>query len=111
MTRNGIPLIAEDTDQVVPLTSRKVYVALDERGQRIGESHQNAKLSNAEVDRMRDLREEEKWSYERLAALFQVPKATVQKICNYDRRATTIARWKVILLHSPISLTNQPKED
>jgi ribosome-binding protein aMBF1 (putative translation factor) len=101
-----IPLQVEDIDQVVPTTSRKVFIAVDENGLRIGETHPNAKLTDAQVDEMRDLRERDGWSYDRLAERFDIPKITVAKICTYERRASTIARWKVLLLHVPISLTN-----
>jgi hypothetical protein len=101
-----IPLQVEDTDQVVPTTSRKVFIAVDENGLRIGETHPNAKLTDVQVDEMRDLHEQKGWTYDRLAEHFACPKATVQKICTYQRRASTIARWKVLLLHFPISLSN-----
>ena len=104
-----MPLTVEDSDQVVPATSRKVFVAVDENGLRIGESHPNAKLTDHEVDLIRELREKDNMSYALLSEKFEVPKATIQKICQYERRAATIARWKVLLLHSPISITN--KED
>lgn len=103
-------LRVEETDQVVPPTSRKVFVAVDERGLRIGETHPNADLSDHEVDLMRELREKDDKSYAWLAEKFEVPKVTVQMICTYKRRAATIARWKVLLLHTPISLTNQPED-
>lgn len=101
-----IPLTVEDFDQVVPTTSRKVFIAVDENGLRIGETHPNAKLTDAQVDEMRDLRENDGLTYDQLAERFGVPYITVQKICTYARRASTIARWKVLLLHMPISLTN-----
>lgn len=103
----GTPLTVEDSDQVVPTTSRKVFVALDEDGNRIGETHQNAKLSDAQVDQIRDLHEKDGLSYGQLAERFTVSKVTIQCICNYSRRASTIARWKVLLLHTPISLANK----
>lgn len=102
-------LVEEDRDQVVPPTSRKVYVAVDQAGLRIGETHPNAKLTDREVDEIRDLREIAGWGYEQLASTYNVPKVTIQMICTYQRRATTVARWKVILLHFPISLTNTPE--
>jgi len=103
----GTPLIVEDSDQVVPTTSRKVFVALDEEGNRIGETHHHAKLSDAQVDQIRDLHEHQRHSYGQLAVQFAVSKATIQCICNYTRRASTIARWKVLLLHTPISITTK----
>jgi DNA-binding transcriptional regulator YiaG len=105
-----IPLQVEDIDQVVPTTSRKVFIAVDENGLRIGETHPKAKLTDAQVDEMRDLREEQGWSYDQLATHFGVPKITVAKICTYERRASTIARWKVLLLHFPISITNTAED-
>jgi ribosome-binding protein aMBF1 (putative translation factor) len=103
-------LVEEDRDQIVPPTSRKVFVAVDENGLRIGEAHPNAKLSDKEVDQIRDLREQAGWGYEQLATAYNVPKVTIQMICTYQRRASTIARWKVLLLHTPISLTNHPED-
>lgn len=111
MSQNGIPITAEDTDQVVPTTSRKVYVAVDENGIRIGETHGNAKLTDAQVDEIRDLAESKGMRARAIAELFGAPVITIEKILSYERRATTIARWKVILLHTPISLTNPLKED
>lgn len=108
---DGIPLTAEDSDQVVPTTSRKVFVAVDENGRRIGETHSNAKLTDLQVDQIRELRETEGKNYDELAVMFQAPKITIAKICTYERRANTIARWKVLLLHSPISIANKPEED
>lgn len=105
-----IPLQVEEIDQVVPTTSRKVFIAVDENGLRIGETHPNAKLTDAQVDEMRDLHEHQRWTYDRLAEHFGCPKATVQKICTYARRASTIARWKVLLLHVPVSITNTAED-
>jgi hypothetical protein len=79
---------------------------VDERGLRIGEAHPNAKLSDAEVDQIRDLHEIAKWDYSALSVAYCAPYITIQKICTYQRRASTIARWKVLLLLTPISLTN-----
>lgn len=101
-----IPLQVEEIDQVVPPTSRKVFVAVDENGLRIGEAHPNAKLTDREVDEIRDLHELAGWDYTTLADTYGAPYITIQKICTYQRRASTIARWKVLLLHTPISLTN-----
>lgn len=103
---DGAILVEEDPEQVIPPNSRKVFVAVDELGLRIGETHPNAKLTDAEVDQIRDLREIARWGYSDLAAAYGVPKSTIHMICTYKRRASTIARWKVLLLLTPISLTN-----
>ncbi len=109
--RNGTPITVEDSDQVVPATSRKVFVAVNEQGIRLGETHPNADLTDHEVDLIRELREKDGMSYAMLAEKFEVPKSTIHMICTYQRRAVTIARWKVLLLHFPISLANPTKED
>lgn len=106
----GAAVLVEDSDQVVPPTSRKVFVAVDENGLRIGETHPNARLTDQQVDQIRDLHENDKWDCQRLAAHFAAPLITIRKICSYERRASTIARWKVLLLHTPISLTNHPED-
>jgi len=104
----GTPITVEDSDQVVPATSRKVFVAVNEQGMRIGENHPNADLTDHEVDLIRELREGG-MSLTMIAAKFEKPKSTIHMICTYQRRAVTIARWKVLLLHTPISLTNKPE--
>lgn len=55
------------------------------KGRRVGEEHQNAILTDAEVDLMRQLRESGKtWNW--LVEKFEVPKRTVRDICSYRRR-------------------------
>lgn len=74
---------------------RKI-VGVNERGFRVGESHQHSKLSNAEVDQIRDLREDLGLTYDVIAQHFQVPKATIASICQYRRRAQTPNRYRTI---------------
>lgn len=62
-------------------------LAVNELGIRVGEDHQGAKLTNAEVDRLLELHEEQQVGYKRLADLFAVSVRTVRNICNYERRA------------------------
>lgn len=84
-----------------PTVVRKTHVALNETGtQRIGEDHPRAKLSDAEVERMRDLYEAAApgepghVGYRALAKLFNCSKRTVRDICNYSKRNQWVARWK-----------------
>lgn len=70
-------------------------VAVNERGIRIGEDHQRAKLSNASVELVRQLREGG-MSYGMLAQKFEVGKATVYDICTFRRRAQVPSRWRSI---------------
>lgn len=69
-------------------------VAVNENGRRIGEDHPRSKLTDEQVDRIRDLREYHDMSYEQLAAMYQVPKTTIASICQYMRRAQTPFGWK-----------------
>lgn len=80
-------------------------IAVDARGHWIGEDHPKAKLTDREVELIRSLHEEEGFTYQAIAEKFEVPKSTVQMICQYTRRAVTVARWKVILAELPISLS------
>lgn len=55
------------------------------KGCRMGEDHQNAVLTNSEVEMLRKYREEGKtWQW--LVDKFEVPKRTVRDICSYKRR-------------------------
>ncbi|WP_426116293.1 hypothetical protein [Massilia sp. PWRC2] len=54
-------------------------------GRRVGEDHQNAVLTDEEVQVMRDMREQGR-TYEWLADKFEVSKSSVAKICKYQRR-------------------------
>ncbi len=74
---------------------RKV-VAVNDRGRLIGEHHQNAKLTDAQVDEMRYFREHKGMTYGEIAKRFSLPKSTVADICKYRRRAQTPARWKTV---------------
>lgn len=51
-----------------------------------GRRHWKIKLTDVQVEDMRVKREDEHWSYGRLAKHFGVPRATVQGICNYRTR-------------------------
>jgi len=70
-------------------------VAVNERGLRIGEDHQNAKLTDAEVELIRRLHEDGV-SYETLAEKFEVSKWAIGRICRYERRAQLVANFKQV---------------
>ena len=71
-----------------------VVIAVNERGYRVGETHQNAKISDLMVDQIRDRHEDEKCGYIQLSAEFGLALTTVRKICTYERRAQTPYAWK-----------------
>lgn len=72
-----------------------ILVAVNANGVRIGESHPRARLTDWEVELIRQLHEdlEEPIGYRRLAAIFEVSKRTIRDVCAYRRRAETVAAW------------------
>ena len=70
-------------------------VAVNAQGLRIGDSHPNASLTDGEVETVRRLHEAG-MSYEALAAKFEVSYWTIGRICRYERRAQTVAGFKVV---------------
>lgn len=71
-------------------------VAVNERGLRLGEDHQNARLTNCEVDAIRDLYDQG-LSYRTLAEKFDVSKSTIAMIVRCERRAGIVKQWKTLL--------------
>lgn len=75
-----------------------LVVSYNERGNRIGESNPRARLTDHEVDLIREMRDELKedgshrYSLGFLALRFKIPKSTVQDICSGRRRAQIAAR-------------------
>lgn len=70
-------------------------VAVNERGLRIGEDHQNARYTNAEIEIVLTLRDEDK-SYGEIARLVEMPKSTVRDICTGRRRCQYPADFKTV---------------
>lgn len=68
-------------------------LTLNERRYRIGESHHRAKLTDEQVDQMRELHEEQGVGYRTLAKQFNVSKRTVRDIVQYKTRAQTPEFW------------------
>lgn len=67
-----------------------MITARNHTGHRVGECHQNAKLTDSQVREMRELRERapKVWSYGNLAARFKCGESTVRDIVNYCTRAS-----------------------
>jgi len=94
------PIIGSMSDPAIGITCRAVrarmVVAISEDGKRIGETHHNAWISDAIVDQIRERHEDDGWGYVRLSREFGIALTTVRKICTYERRAQTPARWKTL---------------
>ena len=71
----------------------KRIVGVNERGLRVGQDHQRAKLTDAAVEMIRRLHEDGV-SYRVIAIKFDIAKSTVQDICTYRRRAQTAVKWR-----------------
>lgn len=73
-------------------------IGVDERGVRVGETHHRAKLSDADIDLIRDLAEAG-LSYRQIAEKFDdggpVPsKSTIRDVVKCRRRYQVAIRWK-----------------
>ena len=56
------------------------------KGRQFGQNHQNAVLTDAEVDLIRDLYDEGFYSYTQLARMFEVSKGCVGHLVHFRRR-------------------------
>lgn len=75
---------------------QRAIFSVNERGLRIGQDHPRAKLSDAQVDEIRDLRERDHapWSISALARRFGVTRNTIWRIVTYRTRAQTPAGYR-----------------
>lgn len=71
-----------------------VDIPVNEKGRRIGQYHPRSTVSDEMVEQMREMHEERGKSYGQIALKFKKSINTVKKICRYERRAETPARWK-----------------
>lgn len=76
---------------------KAVIVEVNDRGIRIGDSHQNARYTNAEIRMVLELRDEG-MSYGTISAKMEMPKSTVACICKATRRCQIAAAFKKIIV-------------
>lgn len=74
------------------------YVATNDRGLRIGESHHRSVLTDKEVDEVRDLHEFAGWGYRKIARAYGVSKSCIAEICRYEKRCQTVFDWKKVVV-------------
>lgn len=72
---------------------RYKLVGLNEKGSRVGETHHRAKLTDHDVDLIRDLRDEG-LTYQEIADKFEVSKSTIRDIVKCRRRWQRPDTWK-----------------
>jgi len=75
----------------------KRVVNLNADGLRVGESHQRAKLTDHEVDQVRELHDSG-IGYRRLAKMFEVSKSLVRDIVKCRKRAQTVVGHREVCL-------------
>ena len=68
-------------------------VGVNERGLRVGQDHQNAKLTDAEIDVLLEFRQRG-WGYKRLAKKFEISKAQVRRIVSGAARHQTPSAFR-----------------
>ncbi len=82
----------------------KIMVGIDERGRRVGESHPRARLTNDQVDWLRDLYDTGMVGYRTLARAanwlwgIEVSRNTVSKLVKYERRNATVMSYKAVYM-------------
>lgn len=69
------------------------FVQIGEYGKRIGETHGRAKLSDHEIDLVRQLKEGGMPATE-IAEKMEISKRYVYKLVNFERRASVIAEYR-----------------
>lgn len=74
---------------------QKEKVGLNEYNRRVGEYHQNAKLTDGEVELIRELREDG-LTYSQIAIKFDVSKSCVAHICQGISRCDFVVRFKTV---------------
>lgn len=76
-------------------TKRVTYGIVDS-GHAIGEAHHRAKLSDSDVELIRDIYDEGMASYGTLAQVFEVSKYTIRDIVTFRRRASTPEAFRTV---------------
>jgi DNA invertase Pin-like site-specific DNA recombinase len=82
--------------EVVKMAITKRVVGVNERGLRVGEDHQNARLTDYEVELLRTMHEHEGVGYRRLAKMFELSKRTVVRICKYQIRNQNPSAFRAV---------------
>ncbi len=82
---------------------QRITVGVNSRGLRVGQYHQRAKLSDADVRSMLTLRAEG-FGWRRLAAIFECSKRTVRDICERRKRAEGVADFRPVVCTACLSI-------
>ncbi len=72
-------------------------VQIGEYGKRVGESHGRARLTDHEIDLIRQLKEQG-MSAATIAEKMEISKRYVYKLVNFERRASVVAEYRRVSL-------------
>ncbi len=76
--------------------TQRQQIGVTAEGRRAGQWHQNAVLTDREVEQMREMHERDGWTAKALAAKFDVSKSLAEKILRYERRVARVERFKTV---------------
>lgn len=68
-------------------------IAMNDAGRRVGQDHHNARLTDGEVELIRELAEGG-MRYIDIAEKFEINRSTVGKICRFERRGQSVDHFK-----------------
>lgn len=74
---------------------KRRLVGVDANGNRVGEDHPKARLSDHDIDLIRQLHDEG-LGYRTLARKFECDKSTIRDVVKCRRRFATATRWKSV---------------
>ncbi|WP_137924640.1 hypothetical protein [Cupriavidus sp. 2SB] len=74
----------------------KRTVAVNDLGLRIGEDHPMAKLTNADIERLLQLRADTGWGYKRLGRIFEISPSQVKRIVQGQHRGQAAMGYRTI---------------
>lgn len=77
-------------------SKRRLTFGVVESGHAIGEAHHRAKLTDEDVELIRDIYDEGMASYSTLANVFGVKKSTIRDIITFRKRASTPHGYKTV---------------
>ncbi len=73
--------------------TKPALIQIGEYGKRVGESHGRAKLTDHEIDLVRQLKEQGMPATE-IAEKMEISKRYVYKLANYERRASVLTEFR-----------------
>lgn len=79
---------------------RRQWVAVSEAGRLIGEHHPQAKLADADIDRIHEMRADG-MSLQSIGDFYGVKKAAIWKVLHGHRRCQLPARWVNVPVREP----------